>query len=294
MKKQLIYICLLFFFLVRHTAVYANEPDSVYIFAYSSGKNDHHNGLHFAWSLDKKKWNNIGAEASFLKSDYGRWGSEKKMIDPFLFLSPTGTWHCVWSLNKEDGAFAHSASRDLIQWESQSYPLVFAGGNCLSPVIDYNKTTGIYQVVWKTDRNVQGYYAVETKDFKIFSANKKVMVTQNSKVEVRLVDGIYTGTVHKVAWQTLENLLKKQQLDTYKGKLNSERMADDGYRFATLPALNGKLKLDEHNAERKISDLLIGAFFEDINYAADGGLYAELIQNRGFEYSAMGQKNGTV
>ena len=25
-------------------------------------------------------------------------------------------------------------------------------------------------------------------------------------------------------------------------------------------------------------------FFEDINYAADGGLYAELIQNRSFEY----------
>jgi len=290
MKKQLIYICLLLFFLIQHSILYANEPDSAYIFAYSSGKNDNHNGLHFAWSLDNKKWNTIGPEASFLRSDYGRWGSEKKMIDPFLFLSPTGTWHCVWSLNKEDGAFAHSASRDLIQWESQSYPLVFAGGNCLSPVIDYNKTTGIYQVVWKTDRNVEGFYAVETKDFKIFSPTKKVTVTENSKVEVRLVDGIHKGTVHKVAWQTLENLLKKQQLDTYKGKLNSERMADDGYRFVTLPALKGKLTLDEHNAERKISDLLIGAFFEDINYAADGGLYAELIQNRGFEYSSMDRK----
>ncbi|MBO4596806.1 MAG: alpha-L-arabinofuranosidase [Bacteroidaceae bacterium] len=29
----------------------------------------------------------------------------------------------------------------------------------------------------------------------------------------------------------------------------------------------------------------MGIFFEDINYAADGGLYAELIQNRDFEYS---------
>lgn len=29
----------------------------------------------------------------------------------------------------------------------------------------------------------------------------------------------------------------------------------------------------------------MGIFFEDINYAADGGLYAELIQNRCFEYS---------
>ena len=28
---------------------------------------------------------------------------------------------------------------------------------------------------------------------------------------------------------------------------------------------------------------LHGLFFEDINYAADGGLYAELVQNRSFE-----------
>ncbi len=35
-----------------------------------------------------------------------------------------------------------------------------------------------------------------------------------------------------------------------------------------------------------ISPDLFGIFFEDINYAADGGLYAELIQNRSFEYSS--------
>jgi alpha-L-arabinofuranosidase len=36
---------------------------------------------------------------------------------------------------------------------------------------------------------------------------------------------------------------------------------------------------------RSISPDLFGIFFEDISYAADGGLYAELIQNRSFEYS---------
>ena len=36
---------------------------------------------------------------------------------------------------------------------------------------------------------------------------------------------------------------------------------------------------------KKISANLFGLFFEDINYAADGGLYAELVQNRSFEYS---------
>ena len=36
---------------------------------------------------------------------------------------------------------------------------------------------------------------------------------------------------------------------------------------------------------KAISDELIGIFFEDISYAADGGLYAELIQNGSFEYN---------
>jgi alpha-L-arabinofuranosidase len=40
---------------------------------------------------------------------------------------------------------------------------------------------------------------------------------------------------------------------------------------------------------KPISPELFGVFFEDISYAADGGLYAELIQNRSFEYQAAGQ-----
>ncbi|HEX5150725.1 MAG TPA: alpha-L-arabinofuranosidase C-terminal domain-containing protein [Parafilimonas sp.] len=38
-------------------------------------------------------------------------------------------------------------------------------------------------------------------------------------------------------------------------------------------------------ASKPISPDLFGIFFEDISYAADGGLYAELIQNRSFEYN---------
>ena len=42
---------------------------------------------------------------------------------------------------------------------------------------------------------------------------------------------------------------------------------------------------------RKISPDLFGIFFEDINYSADGGLYAELIQNRSFEYTPGDRKD---
>ena len=41
---------------------------------------------------------------------------------------------------------------------------------------------------------------------------------------------------------------------------------------------------------KAISPDLFGVFFEDLNYAADGGLYAELIQNRSFEYAAADRR----
>ena len=34
----------------------------------------------------------------------------------------------------------------------------------------------------------------------------------------------------------------------------------------------------------RLQEGMIGLFFEDINYAADGGLYAELLENRSFEF----------
>jgi alpha-L-arabinofuranosidase len=42
--------------------------------------------------------------------------------------------------------------------------------------------------------------------------------------------------------------------------------------------------VDVHGHGADISDEMYGVFFEDINRAADGGLYAELVQNRSFEY----------
>lgn len=44
------------------------------------------------------------------------------------------------------------------------------------------------------------------------------------------------------------------------------------------------VKIDTSQPVVTMSDKLMGVFFEDINYAADGGLYAELVQNRSFEY----------
>lgn len=53
----------------------------------------------------------------------------------------------------------------------------------------------------------------------------------------------------------------------------------------TLPA-QVQLNIDVSKPEAKVSSDLYGIFFEDINNAADGGIYAELVRNRSFEDNA--------
>ena len=44
-----------------------------------------------------------------------------------------------------------------------------------------------------------------------------------------------------------------------------------------------KINVNTQNKITPIGDLF-GIFFEDINHSADGGLYGELVRNRGFEF----------
>ena len=46
------------------------------------------------------------------------------------------------------------------------------------------------------------------------------------------------------------------------------------------------LAIDGDGTGASISDTMFGIFYEDINYAADGGLYAELVRNRSFEFNS--------
>src|ERR1700761_1300635 len=43
-------------------------------------------------------------------------------------------------------------------------------------------------------------------------------------------------------------------------------------------------KVDTKAIKAKISPTLWGLFFEDINRAADGGVYAEMVENRSFDF----------
>lgn len=51
-----------------------------------------------------------------------------------------------------------------------------------------------------------------------------------------------------------------------------------------LAQSNLVFKVSDDQPAAKISETMWGVFFEDINFGADGGLYAELIKNRSFEF----------
>ena len=92
------------------------------------------------------------------------------------------------------------------------------------------------------------------------------------------------GTLQKVAWYDVERLQRFAESCEYRNQLYNEQTDQDKTRFADLKPVNLELTVQPEK-EKAISDKLIGVFFEDINYGADGGLYAELVQNRDFEYT---------
>ena len=52
----------------------------------------------------------------------------------------------------------------------------------------------------------------------------------------------------------------------------------------TLQAQTHEFVIQTKKVGAEIQPTMYGLFFEDINYAADGGLYAELVKNRSFEF----------
>ncbi|MCB0642057.1 MAG: alpha-L-arabinofuranosidase, partial [Phaeodactylibacter sp.] len=53
----------------------------------------------------------------------------------------------------------------------------------------------------------------------------------------------------------------------------------------SLAQSSRQLEVDVTQSKAKIQPTMYGIFFEDINFAADGGLYAELVKNRSFEFT---------
>ena len=65
----------------------------------------------------------------------------------------------------------------------------------------------------------------------------------------------------------------------------NKRMTLGAALLAASLGLNAQKPMSAPSGGKAISDELIGIFFEDISSAADGGLYAELLQNGSFEFN---------
>ncbi len=263
------------------TPVAAAVPDSVYVLAYNVHVGG---GLNLAWSADRQHWKGIGPGYAFVKSDFGTWGAEKKMYNPTLVQMPDGTWRCVFQVNDYTNQFAVAYSTDLVKWQPQDYPFMDGVSSCLSPVLSFDVPTSTYRVLFKTKEG--GVYVTESEDFYHFSKPRQVEASAyTSVVEPAKVDGQQVqGQVFRLPYSDVEHIMKSVESATYWAGLNSELARDNETRFQGLKPLEAVIKIDA-GSKKKISDKLIGIFFEDINYSADGGLYAELVQNRDFEYS---------
>jgi hypothetical protein len=259
MKKR-VFLGLLLLILSKFTT-FANQPDSAYVFTYTNDARA--NGLHFAWSIDKTDWHAIGPEYTYIMCDYGRWGAEKKMFSPYLFQAIDGLWHCIWSVNYNDGVFAHASSNDLVNWGRQSYLTVIAGKNCLKPEISQNKTTHDYTISWISTTGIETMaYSANTKDFKTYSVAKNTPLSDriNQRTNVLIAGDLETGVVTKVPWSIIDGLIKTQQLSSLKNQVYSENYTTDSVRLGLIKPLEAKIAL-HIQATKKISDLLFGVFF---------------------------------
>ncbi|WP_232826539.1 alpha-L-arabinofuranosidase C-terminal domain-containing protein [Lewinella sp. IMCC34183] len=265
-------------------------PDSVYLFGYAQDE-EGRSGLNIAWSVDREQWYSIGDGFRFLASDFGAWGAQKRMFDPYLYQEENGRWHCVWSLNDTIQQVAHAASDNLYEWDRQSYPVVMdAPGNVLSPEVTLSGRA--FLVSWRSDgAGEEGVYQLETDNFRDFSTTAPADrdVRKNDRETVQIDGTEYFGTVHRVAWELVDDLIKHYEWMRFHNAERAETMAEDPVRFAGLQPLEANIYLQPDDS-KPISENLIGIFFEDISYAADGGLYAELVQNRDFEYDPADKK----
>ncbi len=215
-------------FAVASLSALANHPDSVWV------RPEVKNGtrsMQIAYSIDKKHWTHVNC--SLFESDYGTWGSEKKLYHPVLSYDGK-TYRAVFIPNLKNGQMGVTESEDFALWKPQDYP-----------------------------------YVAENEFPNIVAKQEKA--SQDNIIRIP-----YAG---------LQNLFNKQMLANQNNAWERDDFLGATDVLKTAKSINATLKVNMNDV-KDISPDLMGIFFEDISYAADGGLYAELIQNRDFEYTA--------
>ena len=266
----------------------ATVPDSVYMYFYTDLSAGGHDAMHWAWSHDGTHWQNPAPWHTLMMSDYGSWGSEKRMLAPFVTRDSEGRWHALWSVNERDATLAHTWSDDLVNWHPQDYPALGGKGhNCMDPEARPDGRSGQYLVTW-LDVSADGdttCMGCLTPDFKHYSAARPVPADMrlNARRAITSVKPQAAGTVARASRREMQALANFAEAEGARNARHSEDAASDAARWADMAPVSGTLTVGTADAYA-ISPMLMGVFFEDISRAADGGLYAELVQNRDFEY----------
>lgn len=258
----------------------AGKDTTCQIFVYSPAPNQ---GLHLAYLTDEEKWVDVGQLCS---SDYGPWGSEKKMYNPFVLKAKDGTWRALWSVNNHSPQFAVAYSEDLITWRPQDYPIIREKG--VNDVAAYQMDDGNFDIYLKTTQGKR--YVQASNDFRTFredsleaSADDILWQRDTATVNGKLYQGC-DFEVPAVHLQYIRAWFKALGEDN---NGNNRQMPKTAADLKNLGFEGTELKASlvvNPNKTHRISDKLIGIFFEDISRAADGGLCAELLQNGDFEY----------
>lgn len=243
-------------------------PDSVYVRPTALPQGG---GLMLEWSSDARQWVRATRDR-VLGSDYGEWGREKKLLNPSLAQRADGLLVLVFQVDNRSNQFALATTPDFVHWRPQHYPYIQGVGQCLEPQAHFQQDE---LVVTFHDREGQ-YYATRSTDLVHFSVPVKVSgSTAFSRV--------------RVPYYMIQALQNYQTASNAKSALENELARDNESRFAGLRDLHAEVVVDA-GQPKTISDRLMGIFFEDINYAADGGLNAQLIQNGDFEYDPHDRK----
>lgn len=252
------------------------------IFLYSPSPKE---GLHVAYLAENESWKDIGR---LVGCEYGNWKIERAMYDPYVVHANDGTWRAVWSVSEKDPCIAVAYSEDLITWRPQDYPLMKENG-CRKPII-FAMDDGTFDIYFHSNNGNR--YVQASNDFRKFEESPEESTIENVAWlrDTATVDGKqYEGNLYDVPKLHLTYICDNFKEQQKESALSAERLQDDGKRFADLKPITTTLSIDKTD-KKSISNHQIGVFFEDINYAADGGLYAELIQNRDFEYTSRDHK----
>ncbi|MCF0198140.1 MAG: alpha-L-arabinofuranosidase, partial [Bacteroidaceae bacterium] len=250
------------------SAAMAGVPDSVYVRPTALPRGG---GLRIEWSADGYRWTSA-TEGRVLGSDFGAWGAEKKLLAPSIVKGDDGQMVCVFQVNDRTNQFGVTTTRDFVRWRPQDYPYMNGVGECLEPIVSY--VQGIYTVTFHNKSNQ--CFRTTSRDLTHFS-DPVATETPNAPKTLR------------VPYSAIENLRNKQLASQKKGELEGELARDNATRFAGLKEVQAEVRVSARNP-KAISDKLMGIFFEDINYAADGGLNAQLVQNGDFEYDTHDRK----